>query len=347
MSKSKSSSQLLPLHSRRANRTLKPLKQKQKQDASAATSTDWLLRAGAALASEARESKGQSWLASRDSATSLTGYGDDESRLREDSAFADDECSPVSTRHSRAPSFSSRKHSRRGSRALSRAELRSAAGTRTPGRVAEDEEKAFDDEFAKGPDFVDAEVGDDVEQGDEEQPMDDAQFEDEIRRQLHEDAEMDRLTRQAGALSFGGWLDHLIDWSLFSGIENDTESTAAAGRPVRGENEKPTSPLQLKSQDTLSSTGLDQHSGTTAPEGETITSTGVPREKRKPVSFGGKDDENEDDDDCDDCDDDEDISQRNKEEDKSSGAAKREEEGQEGGDLDMAWLMSVATKVLF
>lgn len=335
MSKSKSSSQLLPPHSRRANRALKP--PRQKQDGLAATSTDWLMRAGAALASEARESKGQSWLASRDSATSLAGYEDDGSRHRDEGAFADDEYSPVSTRHSRPPSFSPRKHSRRGSRALSRAELRSAAGTRTPGRVAEDEESAFDDEFAKGPDFVDAEVGDDVEQGDEEQPMDDAQFEDEIRRQLHEDAEMDRLTRQAGALSFGGWLDHLIDWSLFSGTEDDTEFTATAGRPAQIGDDKQTSPLPPKSQDHFSSTSLEQHSGTNAPEGEIIPSTEAPRKTRRPVSLGGDDD---------DGDDDGGISQRN-DKDKPNGAARREEEGEEGGDLDMAWLMSVATKVLF
>jgi len=42
---------------------------------------DWAYRTGAALTSETRESKGQSWLVSRESSTSLVGEGEEEARF--------------------------------------------------------------------------------------------------------------------------------------------------------------------------------------------------------------------------------------------------------------------------
>lgn len=171
--KSKSSSQLLPPHPRQALRALKPRTQLQRPQQSSKSSTDWLLRAGAVLASEARESKGQSWLASRASSTSLVGYDDDDDHddgqynvsgaglsRAEDTAFADDEYSPVSRRTSRGLS-SSRRTSQRTSRVQSRVDLRTPLGARTPSRVGQVEgrENVFEDEFARGPDFVDEEEG--------------------------------------------------------------------------------------------------------------------------------------------------------------------------------------------
>jgi hypothetical protein len=106
---------------------------------------DWLLRAGTSISSSTRESKGQTWLVSRASSTSLSGLRDeddeefqaDHSREREQASRrgsgnitfdADDEFSPGTTRRSLsfgpAPTgsrplsrFGSRANSRHGSRA--------------------------------------------------------------------------------------------------------------------------------------------------------------------------------------------------------------------------------------
>ncbi|PBP19396.1 hypothetical protein BUE80_DR009890, partial [Diplocarpon rosae] len=106
--------------------------------------SDWLLRAGAAISSSTRESKGQSWLVSRASSTSLTGQRDEdeeemerefarereqisrrESRRGSAVTFdADDEFSPVTIRGSLSlgpgTGTESRPHSRFGSRVNSR-----------------------------------------------------------------------------------------------------------------------------------------------------------------------------------------------------------------------------------
>ncbi|KAH8144540.1 uncharacterized protein LAJ45_11437 [Morchella importuna] len=68
------------------------------------TSNQWLQRTGAALTSETRESKGQSWLTSRASSTSLVREGDDD----DGSIYygADDEFSPLTPRRRLSRNFS-------------------------------------------------------------------------------------------------------------------------------------------------------------------------------------------------------------------------------------------------
>lgn len=87
--------------------------------------SDWLLRTAAMMSTEARESKGQAWLATRQSSTSLSGMRDEDDEAFEEvlqrerefasrrgsSAMADDDfVTPVGSRHH------SRAHSRAGTR---------------------------------------------------------------------------------------------------------------------------------------------------------------------------------------------------------------------------------------
>lgn len=187
--------------------------------------SDWLLRAGALISSETRESKGQSWLVSRASSTSLTGQLDEdeealerqlakerESRCtsrRGSAADADDEFSPVTTRMSFGGG--SRSVSRYGSHPTSRAQSRrgSRANLFTPLPKTEREKESYlgeEEEFIAEPDFVDV---------DEEVYEEDQAAEDEVI--------VKRLAKK-GSLGLGVWVEKLMGWSLFA-VEEDAEDT--------------------------------------------------------------------------------------------------------------------------
>jgi hypothetical protein len=187
--------------------------------------SDWLLRAGALISSETRESKGQAWLVSRASSTSLTGQLDEDeealerqlARERESrrtsrrgsAADADDEFSPVTTRMS--VGGGSRPASRYGSRPTSRAQSRrgSKANLFTPLPKSEKERESYfgeEEEFIAEPDFVDV---------DEEAYEEDQATEDEII--------VKRLAKK-GSLGLGVWVEKLMGWSLFA-VEEDGEDT--------------------------------------------------------------------------------------------------------------------------
>lgn len=186
--------------------------------------SDWLLRAGALIASETRESKGQAWLVSRASSTSLTGQIDeDEAALerqlarerdsrrtsrRGSAADADDEFSPVTTRMSYG---GSKQGSRFGSRTTSRAQSRrgSRAQLFTPLAVTEKNKESYfgaEEGFLTEPDFVDI---------DEEAYEHDQAAEDEVI--------VKRLAKK-GSLGLGVWVEKLMGWSLFA-VEEDGEDT--------------------------------------------------------------------------------------------------------------------------
>lgn len=197
--------------------------------------SDWLLRAGAAISSSTRESKGQAWLVSRASSTSLTGerdedeeelqtqvaWGRDQSSRRESrrgsavGAFdADDEFSPVTTRRSLSfgpgNSSGSRPLSRFGSRANSRRGSRAQLFTPLTGPEREDyfDHKDFArEEFMAEPDFVEA---NDQTNEDEEDTKDD-------------EAVVRKLAR-ASTLGLGGWVERMLGWSLFA-VDEDGEET--------------------------------------------------------------------------------------------------------------------------
>lgn len=176
---------------------------------------EWLHRAGVAIASETRESKGQSWLVRRASSTSLVLPGEDFDNpglehpfaLLSGEHFADDEYSPLTPRLSRWGSRAgsrvgsravSARNSRRGSMVGSKIESMTAAGQRTPSAGLED--GYFSEQMVAEPDFVEP---DDELMGDEE--------------------EVARLARERG-FGLGGWMDRLIGWTLFR-VEEDGEET--------------------------------------------------------------------------------------------------------------------------
>ncbi|KAF7543378.1 hypothetical protein G7046_g10012 [Stylonectria norvegica] len=181
--------------------------------------SDWLLRTGALMSSEAREYKGQTWLVSRQSSTSLTGIRDAEDEAfeqelarerdlasrhasRRGSYAFDEDASPYGSR------FPSRGHSRAHSRTHSRSHslTRSRSQLLTPLDHPGDESYFPEEEQISGPDFVN------LDERLEELEQDTAQ---------DDEAAIRRLVRrgQAGA---GSWMGSM--WSLFSVEENDEES---------------------------------------------------------------------------------------------------------------------------
>lgn len=194
--------------------------------------SDWLLRAGALLSSEARESKGQSWLVSRASSTSLTAQRDEEEEALEKelakeresrrnsmsrrnstaAADADDEFSPLATRMSFGGSRSvsrfgsragSRTHSRRGSRVL----FTPLTGLDMTREKTRDGYFDANEEMLAEPDFVDI----------DEELLYDA---DEAAQ---DDVIVKRLTKK-GSLGLGTWIEQLIGWNLFA-MDEDPEDT--------------------------------------------------------------------------------------------------------------------------
>ncbi|KAH7149808.1 hypothetical protein B0J13DRAFT_276740 [Dactylonectria estremocensis] len=189
--------------------------------------SDWLLRTGALMSYEARESKGQAWLVSRQSSTSLTGMHD-----RDDDAFeselarerdvtaashngrrgsvvpSDEDASPYASR------FPSRSHSRAHSRSHSLSRPRSQfltpldrPGT-SNGLEADGVDSYFPQHGLPGPDFVN---------------LDERLEELELQRDTTQDDEatVQRLVRR-GQSRAGTWFGSV--WSLFAVDENDEES---------------------------------------------------------------------------------------------------------------------------
>lgn len=193
------------------------------------TDSDWLLRTSASISTSTRESKGQAWLISRASSTSLTGQRDEDeeeleqtlAREREHvsrrgsrrgsitTADADDEFSPVNTR--RSLSFGpptgarSKPQSRYGSRNQSRAGSR--AQLFTPGeREGYFDERDLDQAvFITEPDFVDGDEEDFGQEGDGKN-----------------DEEVVRKLAKANSNGLGGWVERMLGWSLFS-VDEDGE----------------------------------------------------------------------------------------------------------------------------
>lgn len=206
----------------------------------------------------------------------------------------------------------------------SKAELRTPLGARTPSRLVEGEENVFDDEFAMGPQFVDPD-------DEQEQAIDDAELEEEAQNQLKEDAEMDRLTREKGqlgfGLSFGNWIDHLVDWSLFSGADDeDAESGGEDDDPNVVEQGGASSGLQGASNPAAETPTTNKKEAREEQQGNDPALDDA--KKRK--GSGNLRREKDDDDDT-----------------KNEDDHNKNPEGRDTDDLDMAWLMSVATKVFF
>ncbi|KAL6889878.1 hypothetical protein HDV57DRAFT_487938 [Trichoderma longibrachiatum] len=174
------------------------------------TDGDWLLRTGALMTFEAREFKGQSWLVSRQSSTSLTGIPSIEDVAFEDELAREREMTSLlaSRRGSLADDdmsvsiLGSKMHSRSHSNHGSRSQLM------TPAERVADDGSYFPNQELPGPDFVDL----------------DERLE-ELERDTLEDAEADvkRLMRR-GTAGKGSWMTSFMGWSLFSVDEHDEET---------------------------------------------------------------------------------------------------------------------------
>ncbi|KAI1175769.1 hypothetical protein F4777DRAFT_304565 [Nemania sp. FL0916] len=183
--------------------------------------SDWMLRTGALISSETRESKGQAWLASRASSTSLTGMRDAEEEAYERELAREKQL--ASARNSRRGSAVEFEEdflspgSRYGSRSQSRVGSRSRM--RTPlERVTQDGYfgQQTTEEDIPGPDFVG------LDEKLEAIESDTTQADEATIRRL--------VTRRSNGV--GAWM-----WSLFAVEENDEDSDTGDGGVTDGETE--------------------------------------------------------------------------------------------------------------
>ncbi|KAL1884312.1 hypothetical protein VTK73DRAFT_6 [Phialemonium thermophilum] len=205
--KSKSDAGLSAVSQRRGDHTL----------SSGRTDADWLFRAGAVISSETRESKGQSWLVSRASSTSLTGLRDTEEMALERELARERERELASRRASRRGSIvqqdddqsllSSPALSRLGSRSQSRADSRTQLESPFE-RRSTDEYFPQQDGSITGPDFINLDEELEVAELDAN----------------HEDEAYVRRLVKRGNLGVSGWFGNVFGWGLFSVEENGEES---------------------------------------------------------------------------------------------------------------------------
>ncbi|KAG9243984.1 hypothetical protein BJ878DRAFT_94752 [Calycina marina] len=237
--KSKSSVQLVPpKQSRSGATTPKSRRGVTREELSLSTfapkdrsGSDWLLRAGTALSASSRESKGQAWLVSRASSTSLSRQGNatDDEELEQELADirpyssrrgsaaiidlnADDEFSLATARRSTSFEVGSRPGSRVPSRYGSRVQSRRGSRSLLPTPASERENyfsvrDISQDHFMAEPDFI----GADEEQVVEEDESDD----DEV---------VVRTLTRANGLGVSGWFERMLGWSLFP-VDEDGEAT--------------------------------------------------------------------------------------------------------------------------
>ncbi|KAI1766570.1 hypothetical protein GGR53DRAFT_464246 [Hypoxylon sp. FL1150] len=210
--KSKSTTHLTASHAKRSGLgALSPIPRH--NGSSSATrergDSDWMLRTGALISSETRESKGQAWLGTRASSTSLTGMRDVEEEAYERELAREREL--ASWRSSRHGSLASAEDdvfpqgSHYGSRSQSR--VGSISRRRTPNERHLQEgyfgQDPAEEEFAQGPDFVG------LDEKLEAFEVDTSQSDEAAVRKL--------VNRRSDGMS--SWM-----WSLFAVEENDEES---------------------------------------------------------------------------------------------------------------------------
>jgi len=175
--------------------------------------SDWLLRTGALMSTEARESKGQAWLVSRQSSTSLAAMRDDDEEALEQELAQERELASRRASRRGSSAVGDDEVSIGGSRFASRAHSRShsVAGLRSSNVLsptAEGADSYFPDEAISGPDFVN---------------LDEKLEELEQNTEQDDEAAVRRLVRY-GQNGRGSWISNMIGWSLFSVEENDQDS---------------------------------------------------------------------------------------------------------------------------
>ena len=210
------------------------------------TDSDWLLRAGVWISSETRESKGQSWLVSRASSTSLGATRDarDEDDERDPDMF---EKERLARENALAGKHASHRNSQiylegddspfishRGSLHVSRTASRSQLVT--PGERASMDgyfasQNAALEDFAPGPDFVNLDEKLEASGIEQDTSQED---EDDVRRLV-----------KSGIARPSTWFGNMLAWGLFAVEEND-EDEDADGEGSDGEMEAfvPESPIE-------------------------------------------------------------------------------------------------------
>lgn len=185
---------------------------------------DWMLRTAALMSTEAREFKGQAWLVSRQSSTSLTAMQDDQEEAFEREIIQERD---LASRHAsrrgshdassgRGSSFTSRANSN------SRGPIGRRSGFVSPLERAEGHgDSYFPDQLmgehaVQGPDFVN--LDEKLEQLGDDSPQDD-------------EAAVRRLVRH-GTGERRSWITSLMGLSLFSVDEYDEDSDDSDGESV-------------------------------------------------------------------------------------------------------------------
>ncbi|KAE8150087.1 hypothetical protein BDV25DRAFT_155028 [Aspergillus avenaceus] len=188
-------------------------------DSASRRDAEWMLRAGIALAASTRDEKGQSWLAKRESSTSLV----DDANHGVESPGKFHKMARRSRSGRSTPAWS-RVVSRRGSRP----DLTMTGLDMTSRRHSGD---GFDSPAGDVrhfvPDFVDERIRAEMETIQQEEYTSESDgysdSEDEIDEQ-----EMQRLTREHG-FGLGSWFDRMIEWTVF-GVD-DWPLSYANGQP--------------------------------------------------------------------------------------------------------------------
>ncbi|KAL4984767.1 hypothetical protein BDW68DRAFT_180346 [Aspergillus falconensis] len=221
---------------------------------SEARDPEWMLRAGAALASTAREEKGQSWLSKRESSTSLvseagkyevdaisqalrTGISRRSKSGRSTPAAAHSRSRAASRRNSRPDLSMTGLEMSTSSPTSKRSSVHIASAPRTPSHVASEDAQSSTSLL---PDFIDEHVRDEIRDTIQQHvdggydsatsydSWDSEQNEEEI-----DEHELRRLTRERG-FGLGSWIDRLVEWTLF-GVDDwplSTTTDAAAEPPA-------------------------------------------------------------------------------------------------------------------
>lgn len=189
--------------------------------------SEWLLRAGLALASSTREEKGQSWLVKRESSTSLVSDADyDDDRSTQHGRSSRRPRSGLST-----PAAPSRRGSR--SRGASRADLSMTAldTVSSTQRYQSRKSSAASEHRNLVPDFVDERIRAEMASIQQRDGIEDEEslsaFASDSEDDLDE-TELQPLTREHG-FGLGSWIDRLVGWTLF-GVEEEWPAEPSVDR---------------------------------------------------------------------------------------------------------------------
>ncbi|KAL4906460.1 hypothetical protein BDW74DRAFT_150410 [Aspergillus multicolor] len=237
---------------------------------------EWMLRAGVALASTAREEKGQSWLTKRESSTSLvaeavnyevdaishalrTGISRRTKSGRSTPAAAHSRSRVASRRNSRPDLSMTGLEMSTASPTSKRSSVHIASAPRTPShRTSEDAGSSA----SLLPDFIDervrAEMRDTIQENVNDdyysEASDDLWDSEEDEEEIDE-RELQRLTRERG-FGLGSWIDRLVEWTLFgvddwplSSSQDAVTNPSAAELHADIEDEHPTHDLSDKDDD--------------------------------------------------------------------------------------------------